>query len=59
MLAAEARDNERERRGEDVRLRDEPIAQDREEADNYNYGSEEEYISSGVSSSMDFDVEMH
>ena len=58
MLAAEARDNERDRRGEDDRLRDEPIDQDKQEADNYNYGSEDEYISSGVTSSMDFDSEM-
>ena len=58
MLAAEARDNERENRGADERLRDEHVDQDREEADNYDYGSEEEYISSGVTSSLDFRDEM-
>ena len=58
MLAAEERDNERDRRGEDDGLRDDPVDQDRQEADNYNYGSEEEYISSSMPSSMDFREEM-
>lgn len=58
MLAAEERDNDRERQGEDYRLRDEPIDQDKHDAENHNYGSEEDYVSSGVTSSLDFNEEM-